>query len=277
MNLIRGRSVVLFLLFAAPLARGQGGITAVTNPSADVTLSFVQAGRIAEVLVKEGDSVGKDQLLVRLDDAVEQLRLAQIKAQAEDTSQVEAAQASLEQKRVDLKRIEWAAERGAATDLEVEHARLEVRIAELSLKVAQFESEQDRRKHEEAEVQLARMCLKSPVAGVVERVHVEVGECVNGLADVVRVVQIDPLWIDVYVPMEQAARLSNGQTANVAFAGTKPTTSKGRIVFLSVVADSASSTLRSRIELANAALRPAGEHVQISFDSPADQPKGLAP
>jgi RND family efflux transporter MFP subunit len=268
---------VLFLLFAAPLARGQGGITAVTNPSADVTLSFVQAGRIAEVLVKEGDSVGKDQLLVRLDDAVEQLRLAQIKAQAEDTSQVEAAQASLEQKRVDLKRIEWAAERGAATDLEVEHARLEVRIAELSLKVAQFESEQNRRKHEEAEVQLARMHLKSPVAGIVERVHVEVGECVNGLADVVRVVQIDPLWIDVYVPMEQAARLSNGQTANVAFAGTKPTTSKGRIVFLSVVADSASSTLRSRIELANAALRPAGEHVQISFDSPADQPKGLAP
>ena len=33
------------------------GIAAVTSPSADVTLSFVQPGRIAEVLIKEGENV----------------------------------------------------------------------------------------------------------------------------------------------------------------------------------------------------------------------------
>jgi len=261
-------------VLATSASRGQVSTTAVTNPSADITLSFVQAGRIAEVFVKEGDSVEKAQVLVRLDDAVEQLRLVQIRAQAEDVSQIETAQASLEQKRVDLKRIEWAAEKGAATDLEVEHARLDVRIAGISLRVAQFENNQNRRKYEEAKVQLARMQLRSPVAGIVERVHVEVGESINGLAAVLRIVRIDPLWIDVHVPIAEAARLSHGQTASVAFTGTNPTTLNGRTIFLSVVADSASATLRSRIELPNPSLRPAGEQVQVRYDAPASQMKG---
>jgi len=274
MNSAPGRCAFLFIVLATSASRGQVSTTAVTNPSADITLSFVQAGRIAEVFVKEGDSVEKAQVLVRLDDAVEQLRLVQIRAQAEDVSQIETAQASLEQKRVDLKRIEWAAEKGAATDLEVEHARLDVRIAGISLRVAQFENNQNRRKYEEAKVQLARMQLRSPVAGIVERVHVEVGESINGLAAVLRIVRIDPLWIDVHVPIAEAARLSHGQTASVAFTGTNPTTLNGRTIFLSVVADSASATLRSRIELPNPSLRPAGEQVQVRYDAPASQMKG---
>ena len=48
------------------------GIGAITVPSADVTLSFIQPGRIAKVLVKKGDSVNGGQLLIKQDDAAEQ-------------------------------------------------------------------------------------------------------------------------------------------------------------------------------------------------------------
>lgn len=77
-------------------------------------------------------------MLVRQDDEAERIQLEQLEAQAEDTTRIEAAEAQLAQKGEDLKKLEWAHQEGAATDWEVEHARLEVRIGELSLRLARF-------------------------------------------------------------------------------------------------------------------------------------------
>lgn len=252
------------LLVLPQAAYSTAGIEAITNPSADVTLSFVQPGRIAKVLLKEGDTAKAGQVLVQQDDAVEQVQLAQIEALSKNTSQIEARQASLEQKRVDLKKLEWAASRGAATELEVAHSRLEVKIAELSLKVAQFERKQNRRKYDEAKIRVENMSLKSPISGKIEKIHVEVGESVNGLADVVRVVRIDPLWIDVHVPSDKAKALKYGQVVEVKFPDGQASV-KGTIIYIGAVADAASSTLRTRIEVPNKSNRSAGEHVMVVF------------
>ncbi len=254
------------ILLAVPKsAYSETGIEAITNPSADVTLSFVQPGRIAKVYLKEGDAVKAGQLLAQQDDAVEQAQLAQIEAQSQNTAQIEAGEASLEQKRVDLRKLEWAAKRNAATELEVAHAKLDVKIAELSLKVAQFEHEQDKRKYNEAKIRVENMSLKSPIDGKIEKIHVEVGESVNVLADVVRVVKIDPLWLDVYVPLDKAKTLRFGQTAKVKFPDAKEIWTEGRIIYIAAVADAASGTLRIRIEVPNKSNRPAGEHVRVFF------------
>lgn len=255
----------LVLLAISPVAHADNAISAITDPSADVTLSFVQTGRIASVQIKEGDLVKAAQVLVKLDDAAEQAQLAQIQAQSEDTTQIEASQASLDQKKIDLKRLEWAASRKAATDLEVEHARLDVKIAELSLKVAQFEHKQNQRKYAEAKIRVDNMTLYSPIAGRVEKVEREIGESVNGLDDVVRVVRIDPLWIDVHVPLYRGKTLKPGQKAQIKFPDGNPSTAQGEITYVSTVADAASTTLRIRIELPNESGRPAGEHVEVRF------------
>ncbi len=255
--------VGVIILFGAEVGAADPGIEAITNPSADVTLSFVQPGRIAAVHLQEGDTVKVGQVLVKQDDAVEQARLVQTKALSENTTQIEAANASLAQKKVDLERIEWAADRGAATTLEVAHARLEVTIAELSLDVAQFEHDQAKRKYEEEKIRVENMRLKSPVSGTVEKVEVEVGESVNGLTDVVRVVRIDPLWIDLHVPLDKSGALKSEQLVEVRFTDTLRHVAKGKIIFVASVADAASSTLRTRIEVANKSMRPAGEHVRV--------------
>jgi RND family efflux transporter MFP subunit len=268
MRLLRVRpltaiAVVLFIA-GASLCSAQG-ISAITDPSADVMLSFLTAGRIAEVLAKEGDVVKTDQLLARQDDSVEQIQLTQLRASAEDTTQILAAQATLEQKKVDLKRLAWAAERGAATELEVEHAKLDVRIAELSLKVAEFDHAQTIRKHESALVSVENMRLKSPVSGAVEKVSIEVGESTNALEEVIRIVRTDPLWIDAPVPLNRANKLKVNQTALVNFTGTEGQSAQGKIIFIATAADAASSTLRVRIELPNKTKRPSGEHVTVNF------------
>ena len=266
--------VTLLCVFVVTLAGGsrntysQTDIPAITNPSADVILSFVQAGRIAKVHVVEGGSVKADELLVQLDDSVDQAQLAQIKAESEDTTQIEASLASLEQKKVDLKKLEKAAARDAATELEVEHAKLDVKIAELSLEVAKFQHEQAKRKYEEFKIRVENMRLKSPIDGRVEKINVETGESVNALAEVVRVVQIDPLWLDVHVPLEKASTLKNEKGAKIVFPGSEKVSAEGKIIYIAAVADAASDTLRVRIEVPNKSSRPAGEHVTVVFSNP---------
>ncbi len=270
---VRRMHVAAFLCLAmGPLLNSTSGgvgtgVRAITRPSADITLSFVQPGRIAGVQFKEGDLVKAGNVLVRQDDAAEQVQLAQLKAQSEDTTQMQASEASLAQKKVDLEKLQKAAASNAATFLEVEHAKLDVTIAQLSFELAKFEHEQAGRKYEEYRIRVENMQLKSPVDGRIETVDVEVGESANALADVIRVVQIDPLWIDAPVPWAEGIGLKAGTAARIQFveSGKAASTAEGRVIFVAAVADAASGTLRVRIEAPNKTDRPAGEHVLVTF------------
>ena len=244
-------------------------LEAVTKPSADIELSFVRGGRVAEVLVKEGDAVKAGQLLASQDDKVEQIQLLQLKAKAGNQTRILAAEAEMLQKEEDLKKIEGARKKGAATDWEVEHARLNVRIAQLSLQLARFEHEQDRQKYEEAKADVDRMRLVSPIDGRVEEVAVEPGESAQPMKNAVRVVKTDPLWIDVIAPLALARELKTGQPALTIFPGHGAQDvgqrMEGRISFVSAVARAASDTLRVRVEVPNPEQRPAGERVSVSL------------
>ena len=271
---MRGTKIFLSLLIvsiaipAMPIkADFETGIAAFTAPSADITLSFVQLGRIAEVNIKEGESVKAGQVLVQQDDAVERARLAQLEADSQNTINIQAGEASLAQKQVDLKKLEKAAALNAATALEVEHAKLDVKIADLSVKLAIFEHEQAQRKYDEAKIQIDNMSLKSPIDGIIEKLEMETGESVNILEDAVRVVQINPLWIDVPVPLTKARDLRYKNTAKVIFPASNETSLEGKIVFIGSVADAASNTLRVRIQVPNRSNRPAGEHVRVIFST----------
>jgi len=260
---------LLALTTASAVAPAQEKIEAVTKPSGDAVLSFVMPGKVAEVLVKEGDSVKAGQVIMRQDDSVEQAQMVQLKEQAEDTTRLKAAEAQLDQKRVDLKKTELANKEGAATSLEVDHARLDVTIAELSLQLAQFELKQAKLKYEQVRLQIERMKLLSPIDGVVERRLVDPGEAVEASDKIAQIVQVDPLWIDAAVPLAIARGLAKGvSTARVEFGSADPAlhrTVDGKIIHIAAVADSASKTLTVRIECPNPSHRPAGEHVFVSF------------
>jgi membrane fusion protein (multidrug efflux system) len=254
---------------AVPAAPAQERIEAVTRPSKDAVLSFVMLGKIEEVLVKEGDAVTAGQVIMRQDDTVEQAQMAQLKAEAEDDTRLKAADAQLAQKKVDLRKTEEAHREGAATALEVDHARLDVTISQLSLELAQFERKQAKLKYEQVRLQVERMKLLSPIDGVVERLLVDPGEVTEAAEKIAQIVQIDPLWIDVPVPLAQARTLSKDNSgALVEFESADPTKRlavEGKVIHIAGVADSASGTLTVRVECANKTRRPAGEHVFVSF------------
>jgi len=237
---------------------------AITRPSADVILKFTRPGLIGKVMVKDGDAVKAGQGVVQLDNEAELMQVEQLKVQAEDLTRIKASEAQLAQKRLDLKKYEQGNEGEivVATEMEIEHAKLDVVIAELSLKLAQFQQAQDKRKYEEAKVRLDRMTLVSPIDGTVEDLAVEKGESVAELEQVVRVVNIDPLWINVAVPMAQARTLIKGDAVMVAFPGSRPgqlaKPVAAKIIHMPSEADAGSNTLKIRVEVPNPTKRRAG-------------------
>ena len=263
--IIFGAALVVTVI-GGPLSSRAETLQGITAPKADIMLSFVVPGRISEVRVKEGDEVEKGQVLVRLYDQPEKIQCEQLKMLSEDQTKILAAKAELAQKKVDLKKVEMARAKGAASDWEVEHLNLDVRIAELALKSSRFEQAQYVRRYRHAESQLALMRLRAPVAGLVEDVSVEAGESIGTLGAVVRLVQNDPLWIDVPVPMTKAGELQVGQDVWVTFpAGAAVEAPNAKIINIATVADAASDTLRVRIEVPNPTKRPAGERVAVAF------------
>lgn len=259
--------ILIGLLNTTLLIAGTEPLQGITAPKADVTLSFVQSGRVADVLVKAGITVKRGQPLVQLYNEPERIKSEQLKMISEDRTKIYSAEADLAQKRADLKRLQQAHAKGAASQWEVDHSSLDVHLAELALKSALLEHEQYRRRYEHSLSELARMRLEAPIPGRIEEVSVEVGESIGPLGPVVRVVQNDPLWIDVPVPMKQALDLSVGQRVWITFPGetTSGISPNGRILDISAVADAASETLRVRIEVSNPNQRPAGERVTIAF------------
>ncbi len=265
-RVLLGGALLAVLALPGP-ARAEGH-HAITRPSSAPVMSFPLTGKVAKVLVDQGDPVKKGQPLIQLDDSVEALELQALQEQAEQKIRVEAAEKSLDQKRVELEKKEWAYKRKAATELEVKQARLDVDIAELSLQLSKFQRTQDRLKYLQAKARLDRMTLRSEVDGLVENVLVEPGEVVTHETKAIRVVQIDPLWLDVPVPMAQASRLQAGAVARVIFS-VGQTGRDGKVLHVAAVADAASRTRTVRVELPNPDGRAAGEHVTVTFPAPA--------
>jgi len=245
---------------------------AVTAPSRDLTLSFTLPGQIAKVLIREGQAVRAGQPLIQLDDAVERMQLSLLKAKAENTAPLRAADLRLQRSRAILKKIQKAHDEGASPERELEEAKLDAAMAELDLQAARFAHEQNVGAHAQAELALRRMRLTAPADGEVEEIHARVGEAVDALVPVVRLVCVQPLWIGVPAPVARARRLAAGAPALVRFAGESKTVA-AKVVRISRVADAASETLEVRVEMPNKAARPAGEQVAVSFPP---QPKAPA-
>ncbi len=263
--------VNMVALSAATAAESQDEVIEnFTRPSKIVRLKFVASGRIAEVNVKEGDRVTKsDTVLARQDDEAEQLQLAIMKVQAEDTTRVDYATASTDQAKVDLKKRQIAAESNAVTATELEYARLNVLKEEAMLGLAKLEQQQRIADYEQLKIRIDRMRLRSPIDGVVERVLLSEGETAEVNEDVIVLVTVDPLWVEVPVSLARAQKLKCGQEARLQFPaptdGGEAPVLVGKIIHKAAVASGSSGKLAVRVEVPNPTRRPAGEKVRIEF------------
>ena len=247
-----------------------GQVEAVTRARYDLKLGFTVGGKVQHLAVKPGDRVKKGQLLMELEDEEGKSLVALYTIRASSDLEMRSAEAALRLAKVEEKAIRKAFENDAAKPIEVERAQIRTTQAQLELRMTAQRGLETQQQLAQAKTRHQQYVMRAPTSGVVDLISVEHGEMVEALKPILRLVTIDPLWVDAAVPTDQTLRLKRGDTAWVRsnLLGHEQTVA-GKIIHLAEVADAASDTRLVRVEVPNPQLLPAGGPVSVSFEPPS--------
>lgn len=224
-------------------------------------------GRLAEVMVEEGDTVAAGQVVARLldEDQVAAVARAEADVQLAEARLAQAAALEADATRRAARRAELAAagiigaEEGESADTsarsaaaEAKAARAQVAVARAALKTARLELDKTR--------------VTAPFSGAVLRKDAEVGEIVGPIMTsntaragaVVTIADLNTLEVGVDVNESYIARLSLGMPADVVLDAHPDVHFPGevRAIFPSADRDKATIPVRVRFVAADARVRP---------------------
>lgn len=260
--------IVSALLAAAAGAQSADPVTlGITQPADRLRLSLPFPGIVREVTADEGQPVKAGDVIVALDDEIDRLELRRLELEASSTARLEALQADLDQKRVELRRVERIQSGGGMNELEVERARLDVLVAEKQLKVAEDERTQAGLRAQQQAKKVRELSLRSPIEGVVQTITIKQGEYFQPDPDAQAAVVVsnNPLKIEVdKLSPRQVALLRVGQTMDVRY----PDDPQGQwraatLYYISPVANYASDTQLLKLRMPNPEGRTSGLEVQV--------------
>lgn len=230
------------------------------RPALEAALAPAVEGHVLEVGPREGDRVGKGDVLLSLDSRKARASLAAARAKLGGT---EAALAQAERQ---LARVA-ALEGTAISDPEREGFELEV-------KRLTAEREAERAEVDRLRVELSQHQLRAPFAGSLKARAVHPGDWVTVGQEVLELVSLDELEIYTDVSAEVGSRLEVGQGARLI----GPTTVPARIAGVVPALEEATRTMRVRL---TADARPAwllsGTALAVAFDVELDGDGVLVP
>jgi len=185
---------------------------------------------------RERDDLGVQVAQARYNDLVSGFRAEEIK---EATSNLGLAQANLEQALVDLKRAEQLFNAGALSQEKLDAAQLIKTTREKQVEVAQSrlqllesgnrpqvvagaaaEVERNKAILKTTEAMLEDLKIFSPLNGTISSKNYEDGEYAPAGASLLSVVDLNHLWIKVYIPTDDLPRVRLNQTVKVSVSGS---------------------------------------------------------
>ena len=236
-------------------------------PNRDAKLAPLVPGRIARVLVTEGDRVSAGQVLAELDNA--QLKDQERQAEAA----VAQAEANLENARASAKRNENLLQRGIAARKEVEDARTQLAVSEAAHRQASAA-------FSVAKSQLGRAEIRAPFAGTVVRRFLGVGDQVDGSGGqpVVEVAAIEALELLGTVPANRLNDIKTGETFKFTTDAAPGATFEARVVAALPAVDPATNngTVRVRIQNPKRLLK-LGQYLSLELPSKESSPRLVVP
>lgn len=287
-----GAGVVVVMVLAAALAwrwwAGHNGDRLVLYGNVDirqVDLSFRVGGRIAEVLVDEGDSVAPGQPLARLDDDLltqqrdqaaaelegQKAALARLERgyRVEEIAQARAAvsgaAALAENAAINLRRVAAMRASNAISQKELDNARAQSREAAAKLRSSQDQlnmllsgyREEDVQAQKaavdaasaalnHARIQLRDSVLRAPQKGIVLTRAREAGAIVQAGQTVYTLTLTDPLWLRAYVDEPNLGRVKPGMPVKILVDAAPGKSFSGTVGFISPTAEFTPKTVETR-------------------------------
>jgi RND family efflux transporter MFP subunit len=222
----------------------------VVMPNRVLDLSSGVSGRLQRVLVERAERVSAGQPLADLESQVEQANLALARARANMNSEVQLRASGLDFDERRLARIDNLQAKKVVSVQDQDEAARAAKLGQWQLAVAKDNLRLAKLDTGRAEAALALRRVVSPFDGVVVERFKSPGEFVDKEA-ILRVAQLDPLRIEVIVPIARYSEFNVGQSVTV-FPETNPQAPwQAPVIAVDAVGDPASGTFRARLEYPN--------------------------
>jgi RND family efflux transporter MFP subunit len=238
------------------------------EPKVVVSVAPGVEGLIETVTVDRGDFVGAGKVIATLESSVERSAVASARYRAEMEAPLKSNQIRVEYGDRRLIRTEQAYKEGGVPLKDVDEAETAKVLAEIGV----LEAKENTRLYElelgRATDALALRTIRSPITGVVMQRFLSPGEYTEH-APIVKLAQIDPLNVEVIVPVALYGSITLGRLAEVRPEAPVGGVYQARVVVVDRVVDAASGTFGVRLELPNRDNRlPAGLKCKVRFGPP---------
>ena len=223
---------------------------------------------IETIRVSRGDFVKKGDVLVTLESGAEQAALELARSRSSMQGEINAAQARLE-----LARKKWEQAQELYQQNFVAASARDEAVAEYKLATEQLRQAEENKVLAQLEVKrsseiLALRTIRSPLSGVVVEKVLSPGEfATSNIKDpILRLAEINPLNVEVVLPVSQYGRIKPGVKAMVFPENPIGGKYSATVKIVDRVVDAASGTFGVRLELPNRNGRiPAGIKCRVRF------------
>jgi RND family efflux transporter MFP subunit len=224
----------------------------------EATVSFKITGKLADVLIEEGDSVAHDQVLARLDDIDERTRLRLVQAQLGAVqAQLGRLEAEAEQAGRDLQRQQELNARGLTPRQALDDARTRVASLDAQLRAQSRQVDVAAAELQVGQVNLDNTVIRAPFSGVVVDVSAQPGEIVSPMSagggftrtGICTIVDMNSLEIEVDVNEAYINRVRPGQPVTAVLDAYPDWRIPAQVIAIIPTADRSKATVKVRIAL----------------------------
>jgi len=188
----------------------------------EVQLSSDVIGKVAEVLVKEGDKIEKGQVLLRLDPTAYRAEVAQQKASVRNSEvSIERAQMNVENQQRNVERNRRLVQDKFIDVSKFDDSMHQLDLAKVDLRAARENLQQASAMLAQAQQRLDKTEVRAPISGTATAVQIKIGETAvasaTGMAgsSLMTIADVSSMMAEVSVDEADVARVSAGQTAKI--------------------------------------------------------------
>jgi RND family efflux transporter MFP subunit len=254
-------------LLALPLHGAAASFDCLLEPSQTVEIRSAVEGLIHRIHVQRGDDVKAGQTVVELDASLERSALAVARFRAQADGRIAASKNRMEYAQRKTKRSDELHGGNFLSAQARDEAETERKLAEAELKEALENQELARLELQRSMDQLNQKTLRSPFNGVVVDRMLNPGdlaEAGNGRKPILKLARMDPLRVEVVLPLATFGQLKQGTSARVKTEAGQEYDAKVKVV--DRVFDAASGTYGVQLELPNPNGKiPGGLRCQVDF------------
>lgn len=239
----------------------------VLDPAMLVDVGSQVVGVLDQVTVDRGEVVKKGQILAQIASEVEAATVELSRVQAGNDAEVEAQEARVELSRKRLERADKLASGVVVAQQRMDELQAEVKVGERELQQARLRKTLAGLEMVRAEAALDQRTARSPIDGIVTQRHLFPGEKVHQEARIVTLVQLDPLYVETFLPVRLYHKVQEGMTGVVHPDEPVGGEYTARVKTVDRVFDAASGTFGVRLDLPNPhQTLPAGHRCRVTFN-----------